>query len=145
MTRKKPLTTQQFEACLRLIDSDAKLFDRYTATYDEWRVGQMLCSGMKHRRLGCPHGIVRKIDVTNQAVYEASYYQGQLHGLYRGFFVDRVCYGLFDEGKRLAYLSYANGHTYQKSENTNKNQIEAQLLNILGNQARDQKPASNSD
>ena len=109
MTLKKPLTTQQFEACLKLIDSEKKLFDRYTATYDEWRVGQMLCSGMKHRRLGCPHGIVRKIDVTNQAVYEASYYKGQLHGLYRGFFVDRVCYGLFDEGKRLAYLSYANG------------------------------------
>ena len=90
---------------------------------------------MKNRWLDCPHGIVRKYDSTRQAVYEASYFEGQLHGLYRGFFLDRVCYGLFNKGKRVAQVTVGQNGLVNGFENDcqlkTKNEFDALLLNIL--------------
>ena len=126
-----PLSILQFSACLKLIKSEHRLFDRYTATYDHWRAGPVLCHGMKNRWLDCPHGIVRKYDSTRCAVYEASYFEGQLHGLYRGFFLDRVCYGIFDKGKRVTQVTVGQKGQAIDCQTKAQNKFDALLLNII--------------
>ena len=74
--------------------------------YDSWtdQNGHKI-TGMRNTASKEKHGIVRGVDSVG-GFYEASFLNGQEHGLYIRFWYDRVYIILHKEGKYLSYFTF---------------------------------------
>ena len=94
----------------RVSDEDSASIFSEDAVYGEWEEeneyqGKIKCRGMMHRKTGEKHGIVQEIWPVGW-LKEGSFRNGEVHGLQRIVYSDKVRVQLFKDGNRLATISF---------------------------------------
>ena len=64
------------------MDGKYSMLDLNNCVYEEWQEQGKLRFGMRHKLTGKRHDLVRTVEL-NGSIYEASYKDGRMHGLYR--------------------------------------------------------------
>ena len=98
-----PLAIDSFESAWNKIEPHQALFNN-KCRYDEWYHYGDIAAGMRRKENGQIEGIVRII--SSRFVWEASYKDAKLHGLYREVGVNRTYIRLYKNGSCLAEISF---------------------------------------
>ena len=102
----KPLNIEEMLKFWTLIDKNSSMMDPDNALYAEWDEYGKKRFGMRHRSTGTRHGIVRVVE-PNGNVYEATYKQGKMHGLYRWITENEIRLQLSFEGVGRALIHFS--------------------------------------
>ena len=107
---KMPMTQLAlFQKYWNLVESNYSMLDYANSRYEIWQedfCGQRYqCHGMKHKVSGLRHGIVRWV-MPGQWISEATYRNGERHGLMRDIYPKRVSISLFKYDGLRASLKF---------------------------------------
>lgn len=89
-----------------MMSPDAPMIDTVIAEPKVWKEGDMQRKGMRLKDSRKPHGVVRIIDTRVGSLFEGTFNKGNVNGLYREFYPEKVGVYLYQDGTELAKIDF---------------------------------------
>ena len=102
----KRVSIELFTKYLKMVDPLYSAVNAVESVFGAWTDEfKNSCAGMRHRKTGASHGVIRAVKLNNWVV-EGTYKDGKAHGLVRSLNGEKTVFTLHSEGSQLARIEF---------------------------------------